>query len=316
MNEPAVTLAERLQKICFADRFFFCNSGADANEAAIKLARRYHWARGDTQRYEIVSFTGGFHGRTYGALAATAQPKYHEGFGPMPEGFRYVPYGDAEALEKTVSSSTAALLVEPIQGEGGVNEPPLGFLDACRSVADANGALVIADEVQTGFGRTGNWFAHQGVLKPDILSMAKGMGGGLPLGGIGASESVAEALIPGTHNTTYSGNPLACRAAHVVLNVLEAPGFLEGVQQRGVRLREGLSAMDVFSEVRGRGLLVGAQLPEAGLTAKEVVSRCRDRGLLVHTAGANVLRLAPPLVMGEKDASEVLSIIEASVKAA
>ena len=315
LNEPAVRLAERIAGACFADRIFFCNSGAEANEAAIKLARRFHHARGDTRRNRILSFRGGFHGRTYGALAATAQPKYHEGFGPMPEGFDAVDYGDLAALEAAVDDRTAAVLIEPIQGEGGVNVPPPGFLTACRELTRGRGALLVVDEVQTGFGRTGRLFAHQHEgVDPDILCMAKGIAAGLPLGAIGATETVAAALVPGTHNTTYSGNPVACRAAHVVLDALWSPGFLAAVEARGAQLSAGLARLDIFSEIRGRGLLIGAELrPDAGLTAAELVTACRARGALVHVAGPSVLRLAPPLVLEEAEADALLGIIGAAV---
>jgi acetylornithine/N-succinyldiaminopimelate aminotransferase len=317
LNAPAVALAERLTELSSVDRVFFCNSGAEANEAAIKLARRYAHLRGQPGRNRILTFRGGFHGRTYGALAATAQPKYHEGFGPMPEGFDAVDYGDAAAVEASVSERTAAILVEPIQGEGGVNVPPAGFLRRCREVADATGALLICDEVQTGFGRTGRLFAHEheGVT-PDVLCMAKGIAAGLPLGAVGARSEVAEALGPGTHNTTYSGNPVACRAAHVVLDELTKPGVLDAVEARGAQLRRGLAALGVFGEVRGRGLLVGAELaPELGFSAKDIVAGGRARGALLHVAGPSVLRLAPPLILDAATADALLAIIRDAVEA-
>ena len=317
LNTPAIELAERIVEACGADRVFFCNSGAEANEAAIKLARRYHFSVGDGGRYRILSFRGGFHGRTYGALAATAQPKYHEGFGPMPEGFDAVDYGDVAGLEAALSERTAAVLIEPVQGEGGVNPAPAGFLERCRELADKYGALVIMDEVQTGCGRTGRMFAHQhwGV-EPDVLTMAKGIAGGLPLGAIAAQARVAAALVPGTHNTTYSGNPLACRAGLVVNDVLRSPGFLEGVEAVGTKLRRSLERWcpAVFREVRGLGLLVGAELaPDSGLEASQLVAACRDLGLLVHVAGPRVLRLAPPLVFGASECEEAIHIVSMAI---
>lgn len=318
LTPVAVSLAQRIAAKTFASRVFFSNSGAEANEAAIKIVRRHAWLAGETDRNRIVSFTGGFHGRTYGALAATAQPKYHEGFAPMPDGFDAVPYGDLAALEAVVSDRTAAILVEPIQGEGGVNMPPEGFLEQCRELADARGALLIFDEVQTGFGRTGRMFAHQHhAVTPDVMAMAKGIAAGLPLGGIAVTEKVAAALTPGTHNTTYSGNPVACRAAHVVMDALESPGFLDRVVARGARLREGLLGLgQVFSAVRGRGLLVGAELAEGSpFSAGEIVAECRSRGLLVAVAGPKVLRLAPPLIISEAEVDEALAIVADAIAA-
>lgn len=317
LNEPAVHLAERIVGHCFADRVFFCNSGAEANEAAIKLARRYHWRRNDLARTGIVTFEGAFHGRTYGALAATPQPKYQEGFGPMLDGFSSVPYGDIESLRSRLDDRTAAVLVEPIQGEGGVRVPPAGFLEACRAATEEVGALLIVDEVQTGFGRTARMFAHQReAIAPDIMCLAKGIASGLPLGAIAARAEVAEALVPGTHNSTYSGNPVACRAAHVVLDVLEQDGFLASVEARGALLREGLKASGVFKEVRGFGLLVGAELAEAApFDIRALISACRERGVLVHSAGSSVLRLAPPLVVSQGEAETLLSRVVDAVKA-
>lgn len=310
LNRPSVRLAERISAHCFGERVFFCNSGAEANESAIKMARRYHFGRGDEERTRIISFRGGFHGRTYGALAATAQPKYHEGFGPMPEGFDYVDYGDLEGVRSVIGARTAAILVEPIQGEGGVNVPSEAFLGGLRALADEAGALLICDEVQTGFGRTGKWFAHQHTsVRPDIMSMAKGIAGGMPLGAVTATAEVSQGLQPGTHNTTYSGNPVACAAAHVVLDALEHPGFLEQIERSGRQLREGLAerAGALFAEVRGQGLLVGAQLKdEVTLDAKAIVAACRARGLLIFVAGPRVVRFAPPLIMGEAEIQEAL----------
>lgn len=312
LNVPAVRLAERLTELCFASSIFFCNSGAEANEAAIKLARRYHFARGATERVRIVSFRGGFHGRTYGALAATPQPKYQEGFGPMPGGFDVAEFGDLDSAQALVGDQTAAILVEPIQGEGGVNVPPAGFLRGLEGLARDRGALLIADEVQTGFGRTGRMFAHQheGVT-PDIMCLAKGVAAGLPLGAIAARDEVGRALGPGLHNTTYSGNPVACRAAHVVLDVLSAPGFLESVEARGRQLTEGLRRLTPtpFKQVRGAGLLIGAELADGVARAGHWVAACRERGLLVHVAGPDVLRLAPPLILSAAEADELLAVL-------
>lgn len=319
LNQPALELADRLVAQSFAERVFFCNSGAEANEACIKAARRYAFTRGEVDRFRIVSFTSSFHGRTYGALTATAQPKYHEGFGPMPQGFDHVPYGDREALLGVVSDKTAAIMLEPIQGEGGVNMPPSGFMAACRQIADDAGALLIFDEVQTGFGRTGRMFAHQheGVA-PDIMALAKGIGGGLPLGAMVTTGRVAEALQPGSHGTTYGGSPLACAAGVVVMDELCRPGFLEQVSKRGQALMEGLDGLNqrysVFAKIRGRGLMVGAELTDdAPFEAKDLVAECRREGVLVHVAGPRVLRLLPPLIIEPVHIDEAISALDAAL---
>ena len=313
-NEPSIALAEKLVRNCFGQRVFFCNSGAEANEAAIKLARKFAHDRGETERVEILSFEGSFHGRTMGALAATAQPKYHVGFEPLPRGFSYLPFGDTEALDRAVSSRTAAIMIEPVQGEGGVRLAPPGFLAHCRQAADRVGALLVFDEVQIGVGRSGKMFGHQhDGVEPDIMSLAKGIGGGLPLGAIVATEVVGNSLSFGSHATTYGGNPMACRAGGVVFDVLGSPGFLEGVTRVGEQLRTGLEALSadlrpagsgLFSQVRGRGLLLGAELgADIPFDAKAVVEACRAEGLFVHVAGPRVVRLAPPLVLQAADAA-------------
>jgi acetylornithine/N-succinyldiaminopimelate aminotransferase len=319
LNLPSIELAERLTKRSFAERVFFCNSGAEANEAQIKLARRYAWDRGEKKRNVIISFDQSFHGRTMGALTATAQPKYHEGFGPLPEGFKYAKYGDVEQLEKMVDDTTAAIIVEPIQGEGGVRMPPAGFLAACRKIATDKGALLLFDEVQVGVGRTGKMFAHEheGVA-PDSMSLAKGIGGGLPLGAILTTEAIGSHLGYGTHATTFGGNPVACAAGRVVFDELEKPGFLDRAAEIGRILKDGLTKIGektrTFSEVRGRGLLLGAVLRDGvGFEAKHVVDGCRKEGILAHVAGTNVLRLAPPLVLTKSEAETGLQGIEKAI---
>lgn len=317
LNRPSLELADRLRSVSFGQRIFFCNSGAEANEAQIKLARRYAWDRGDKKRNKIISFDGSFHGRTFAALTATAQPKYHEGFGPMPEGFVYAKLGDVEALDKLVDDTVAAILVEPIQGEGGVRVPPKGFLAACRRLASQRGALLLFDEVQVGVGRTGTMFGYQHEdVVPDVLSLAKGIGGGLPLGAIIAKEDIGVHLVVGTHATTFGGNPVACAAGLVVLETITQPGFLEQVQSNGAKLIAGLTEIGekrgkIFKEVRGRGLLIGAEL-RAGLSwdAKAIVDACRAHGVLTHIAGPDVLRLAPPLILSEREAEEGLAAID------
>lgn len=320
LNAPAIELAELLVAGSFADSVYFCNSGAEANEAAIKLARRYAWDQGQKDRVQIITFDKSFHGRTYGALTATAQPKYHEGFGPMPGGFDYAPYGDVAALEAMVSDKTAAVMIEPIQGEGGVRMPPDGYLKEIRRICDANGALLIFDEVQVGVGRTGVLFAHQFEdVTPDIMSLAKGIGGGLPLGAMVCRKAVGASLIPGTHATTYGGNPLACAAGTVVLRHVASAECLAQVNEVSALLMAGLRRIGdetgVFSQVRGRGLLIGAELkPEVTFDAKAIVNAARDQGVLAHIAGLRVLRLAPPLILSADEAAAGLKGLEVAIK--
>src|SRR6184192_2409991 len=236
VTEPQVRLAEKLVRLSFADRVFFCNSGAEANEAMIKLARRFHVAQGHEERIEIVCMNNSFHGRTLGALAATGQPKYQQGFGPLPEGFRFIDYGDVAQLEGAVSGKTCAVLVEPIQGEAGVTPAPPGFLEKARELCTKTGALLLFDEVQTGMGRTGRFFAceHFG-LEPDALTLAKGIAGGLPLGALLAREEIAQAFTPGTHASTFGGNPVTTAAASAVVDMLDG-GLLDEVRATGEHL--------------------------------------------------------------------------------
>jgi acetylornithine/N-succinyldiaminopimelate aminotransferase len=315
-NQPSIELAEKILGSCFADVIFFCNSGAEANEAALKLARRHAYLRGERERTEIVTFLHSFHGRTFGALAATGQPKYHEGFAPLPAGFVHLPYGDVEALERHVTARTAAILVEPVQGEGGVRVPPPGFLEACRRIADRAGALLMFDEVQAGFGRMGVLHAYEATdVVPDVITWAKGIASGVPLGAMATTRSIGQALGAGSHGTTYGGNPLACAAGCVVMDELAAPGFLDRVVDTGAHLAAGLERLaarsGAIAEVRGRGLLLGAQLrPGLPFAAKDVVAGCRARGVLVHVAGPDVVRLAPPLILERAEADQGLAVLE------
>jgi acetylornithine/N-succinyldiaminopimelate aminotransferase len=318
-NEPSIRLGGRLVTHSGLERVFFCNSGAEANEAAIKIARRFHFDRGDKERVEIITFEHGFHGRTMGALAATAQPKYHEGFEPLPRGFRYESYGDVARLEAAAGPKTAAIMLEPLQGEGGVRPAPKGFLKEVRRIADQVGALVIMDEVQTGLGRTGKLFCHQHEgVRPDVLTLAKGIGGGLPLGAMLTTQRIGASLVVGTHATTFGGNPVATAAGNVVLDALESPGFLQQIIEVGEQLRRGLAEIGrrhgAFTEVRGQGLLIGAELaPSVSAEAKVLVDHCRRHDVLAHVAGPRVLRLAPPLILDSARAEEGLVAIEAAV---
>jgi predicted acetylornithine/succinylornithine family transaminase len=314
LNKPSIELAERLVEHSFGDRVFFCNSGAEANEACIKLARRYHHARGEPERVEIVSFRRSFHGRTMGALAATAQPKYHQGFEPLPGGFIHLDVGFTGALNEVTGPRTAAVMIEPVQGEGGVHPVPVGFLQHLRARCDEVGALLIVDEVQSGVGRTGDLFAYMASgIRPDLMAVAKGLGGGMPLGAMVATEAVARALVPGTHGTTYGGSPIACAAGCVVMDEVIKPEFLAHVRRQGDALMRGLRAMSPgrFVEVRGRGLIIGAELSgSCPYTSADVVAAARDEGILAHTAGLNTLRLVPPLTLGSEEVEMALAGLE------
>ncbi|MDG2334687.1 MAG: aspartate aminotransferase family protein [Myxococcota bacterium] len=318
VSEPQVELAERLTSLCFADRAFFCNSGAEANEAALKLARRHAHDRGE-ERFEVVAFDGAFHGRTLFALSATGTPAYWEGFGPLVEGFHHVPFGDLAAVRDRLGANTAAIIVEPTQGEGGVRPAPPGFLEGLRELADANGCLLIFDEVQTGMGRTGPLFAHQGSgVEPDIMTLAKALGNGIPIGAMLCRESVAASLVPGTHASTFGGNPLAAACACAVLDTLVEGGVLEGAQEIAGHLERGLAELakslgpSRVVEVRGAGHLWAVELT---FPASGVVDRCREAGVLVITAGANNLRLAPPLTVDEAQVDECLRVLEQAIAA-
>lgn len=315
---PQARLAQKLSRLSGFERVFFGNSGAEANEGAIKLARRYGQRDGGG-RFKIVSALHSFHGRTLGALTATGQPKYHEGFGPLPGGFQYVPLNDIEALKAAVDGETAAVLLEPIQGESGVRPCTPEYLAAVRALCDERGALLIFDEIQTGMGRTGKMFAfeHFGV-RPDIMTLAKALGGGIPIGALLATEKVADAFEPGVHATTFGGNPFACRVASAVVDVMTADDLPGAAKRAGARLRAGLEAVGEATgsvkEVRGLGLMLGVELE--GVAAPKVMAECRERGLLVNAIGDAVLRLLPPLVVTEADVDEAVDIIGQSLRAA
>ena len=298
-TEEQILLAEKLVEKSFADRVFFCNSGAEANEAAFKLARRFQSIHGKEQKNEILSMKASFHGRTLAAITATGQPKYHKGFEPLAPGFTYGAFNDLESIDSLLGPQTAAVVVEPIQGEGGVRPAAKEFLQGLRSRCDDLGALLIFDEVQTGIGRTGSLFAyeHYGVT-PDILTLAKGLGGGVPLGATLATERAWEGWTRGSHASTFGGNPLATRAGAVVLDTIDAENLLQNATERGAQLRAGLEKLQqdfpLISDVRGVGLMVGA---ECGDEAGTIAALARNEGLLINTAGGNTLRFVPPLVI-------------------
>lgn len=315
-NDKAILLAQALTERTGYDRAFFCNSGAEANEAMLKLARRHAFVRGETARTEIVATWNGFHGRTMGALTMTGQPKYHEGMGPMLPGVSCVAYGDLAALAAAVSEKTAAVILEPVQAEGGVIVASPEYLLGARAICDKAGALLLFDEVQTGYGRTGTFLAreHTGVW-PDACSLAKGIAGGFPLGAMLVRAHVAEALVPGTHGTTFGGNPLACAAALEVLRIFEDEGLVENAAKQGAYLRERLLAMGVASvaAVRGQGLLVGIALAEH-VDGPAVLAALLERGVLVTLASPTVIRLVPALNITQAEIDEGLVALEAVLR--
>ena len=309
-NAQAEQLAQRLVDASFADSVLFCNSGAEANEGLVKAMRKTMADAGMPERYRVICFEGAFHGRTLAMLAATGNPKYLAGFGPVVDGFDHVPFNDIGALRAAITPQTAGILLEPVQGEGGVRPAHLQFLRDLRATCDASGILLGLDEVQCGMGRTGKLFAHEWAgIAPDVISVAKGIAGGFPMGAVLAKEKVARALVPGSHGTTFGGGPLACAAANAVLDVILAPGFLDVVQRTGEYLWQGLNALvarypQVFTGVRGAGLLVGLT---CAVPNTAVQAAATEEGLLTITAAGNVLRLAPPLIVGQPECDEALA---------
>jgi acetylornithine/N-succinyldiaminopimelate aminotransferase len=311
-------LAALLCDHSFADRVFFSNSGAEANETAIKLARKWAKQHGSSDRGDIISMHGGFHGRTLATVTATAQEKYHHGFEPLPGGFKYVAYNDLKTLERAIDSRTAAVLVEPIQGEGGIIVPDDGYLPGLRKLCDEAGILLILDEIQTGMGRTGKLWAyeHSGVA-PDIMTLAKALANGVPIGATLATEDVASVFTPGSHGSTFGGNPLATAVGVTVFSTLVEDRLAERAAQMGKILLKGLEALrakhaKAVKALRGRGLLVGLDVvPAVG----EVVTACRERGLLALTAGDNTLRLAPALIVSDKEIGQACDIIDSALSA-
>ncbi|MQL51105.1 acetylornithine transaminase [Desulfofundulus thermobenzoicus] len=309
--EPQARLARLLVENSCGDRVFFCNSGAEANEAAIKLARKYGKLHGGPEKYEIITALQSFHGRTLAAITATAQPKYQQGFEPLPAGFKYVPFNDVEALSRAVDSRTCAVLLEPVQGEGGVHVATQAFLKTARDLCHRHGALLIFDEVQCGLGRTGKFLAYQHYgVEPDIFTLAKALGGGFPIGAMVAREEVAAAFKPGDHASTFGGNPLACAAGLAAMEYLLGEGVVENAARVGAYFQERLSELahrfPFIREVRGRGLMLGVELSVAG---KEIVDRCRERGLLINCVDGHILRFLPPLIITPADVDAAIAIL-------
>lgn len=303
--------AQRLVDATFADTVFFTNSGAEAVECAIKTARRYHYANGEAHRHKIISFDNAFHGRTLGTISATSQPKMRDGFEPLLPGFAVVPFNDLEAATAAVDENSAGFLVETVQGEGGVTPATQAFLAGLRKLCDEKGMLLILDEVQCGYARTGTFFAHEQYgLKPDIMAVAKGIGAGFPLGACLATEEAAKGMVFGTHGSTYGGNPLAMAVGMAVLDEVLGDGFLDHVNSIGARLRSALEQLipnhDIFEDVRGMGLMLGVKLKD-GADSREFVAHLRDKhGLLTVGAGQNVVRILPPLVIDESHVAECI----------
>lgn len=308
---PQVEMAMLLVENSFADRVFFCNSGAEANEAAIKLARKYSRDKYGDQRYEVISTKGSFHGRTIASLSATCQEKLWKGFEPMLVGFQYVPFDNIEETEKAISDKTCAIIVEPIQGEGGVNIPSEGYLKKLRGLCDKNNLLLIFDEVQTGMGRTGKLFAYEHEnVSPDIMTLAKSLGGGLPIGAMLATNDVAETFTPGSHGSTFGGNPLACAAGIAALKVILEENLLENSSKVGNYFIDRLKGLqmkyDFIKDLRGRGLMIGMEIDFEG---KKIVELCAEKGFIINCTMERILRFLPPLMIGEKEVDLLIDML-------
>ncbi|ARQ02776.1 aspartate aminotransferase family protein [Pseudorhodoplanes sinuspersici] len=309
----AEKLAKRLCSASFADVVFFANSGAEAMEAAIKTARKFHAANGQPERVGIITFEGAFHGRTLATLAAGGQQKYLEGFGPVAGGFTQVAFGDLDAVKKAITPETAAIIMEPVQGEGGVRVVPGEFMRAMRELCDEHGLMLVFDEVQTGLGRTGELFGYQrSGISPDIMALAKALGGGFPIGACLATSEAAKGMTVGTHGSTFGGNPLATRVGNAVLDVVLAPGFLDHSRKMALLLKQRLAELkdrhaSIISEVRGEGLLIGLR---SVVPNGDLVAACRAEKLLTVAAGDNVVRLLPPLIISEDDIAEAIGMID------
>lgn len=312
-------LAARLAQAANLDQVFFCNSGAEANEAAVKMARRFHYRAGHEERVRIICAGGAFHGRTLAMLAATDRPAFREGFGPMPLGFDHVPFGNMNALRDALGPDVAAIMVEPVQGEGGANAAPAGYLQAVREAADEFGILMIADEVQSGMGRAGHMFSYQAAgCQPDLVVLAKGLGGGFPVGAVIARKEIGAAMGPGSHGSTFGGNPLAMAAGNAVMDVLEQPEFLEGVRERSAYLEAGLQRLQQnmtgkIDELRGAGFLRGIKLADA-YVAGTLCAALRDLHILSVPAAENTLRLLPPLTISNSEIDQLLEGLKTALE--
>jgi len=312
--EPQIKLAKLLVEHSFADKVFFCNSGAEANEAAIKLARKYSKEQISPKRFEIITAKNSFHGRTLAALTATGQEKFHKGFEPLVPGFKYVPFNDINAMSKTITKDTCAVMLEPIQGEGGVKLPDHDYLKEVRDLCNEHNILLILDEVQTGMGRTGKLFAYEHFgITPDIMTIAKGLGGGVPIGAMLATDKVASAFQPGNHATTFGGNPLVCAAAVATIETLLEDGFiLDQCNRMSKYFREKLEQLmeefpSLVIEIRGKGLLLGMGMTRDG---DPIVRACLEKGVLINCAAGNVLRFIPPLIVQQKDIDRLIDVLE------
>lgn len=310
-------LAEKLVAATFADTVFFTNSGAEAMECCIKAARKYFHHKGEPGRNRIIAFEGSFHGRTIATITAAGQEKLVKGFGPLLPGFDHVPFGDVEAVKAAIGPETAGILIEPVQGEGGIRPAPRGFLRELRALCDAHGLLLILDEIQCGMGRTGTLFAHeQAGITPDLMGIAKGIGGGFPLGACLATEEAAAGMVAGTHGSTYGGNPLACAVGNAVMDEITAPGFLDEVKRKAGLLRQRLAGLadshpEVIEEVRGEGLMLGLKIRDTFRNG-DFVAAARARGLLSVPAGENVVRILPPLNVSDAEIAEGVARLEAA----
>ncbi len=311
-TQPQTQLAELLVENSFADKVFFCNSGAEANEAAIKLARKYAHENMGTERFELITMKDSFHGRTIATITATGQEKFQFGFAPLPAGFTYVPFNDLKALENAISDKTCGVLLEPIQGEGGVNIPDENYLAEVRKICDRHGILLILDEVQTGIGRTGKLFAyeHSGI-KPDIMTLAKALGNGLPVGAMLAKDKIAQAFVPGNHASTFGGNPLAMVAAIAVLRTILQENVLENCRKVGeyflLQLKKLQQKYKIITEVRGRGLMLALKLD---IEAADIVNECLHQGLLINSTGGKILRFVPPLIITTRDVDRAIEVLD------
>lgn len=327
LTEPTIELAEYLVQSTFADRVFFCNSGAEANEAAIKIARKFASMFYPIEKREIITFEGSFHGRTLATITATAQPKYQKGFEPLPEGFFYCPFNDFDTFSEMISEKTCAVMIEPIQGEGGINCTDNRFLSHLRKLCDKHNALLIFDEIQCGMGRTGKLFAYEWEsfeennpsLKPDILTMAKSLGGGLPIGAMLCNEKVGLSFKPGDHGTTFGGNPIVTSVAKAMLKKINSKKMLSKVFSNGIFIKDQLNSLNkeinVFQCIRGKGMMIGGVLTKKlEKNASDIVDECRRNGLLILSAGANVIRLLPPLNISKIELEEGIKRLSISLK--